>query len=143
MQRSRSGTLHLAGTQTSGASVNMCRSTVNDSLYTSYIGLPGSVRSSVRVRNLDTEGYTLSADLTFCHAVAPPFPYVDRTLSAIPEYYNTSDAKMQVFLQNFHNFIFFRSTKHTAALSWCGPADRTLSAFPAPHQCCRSRPQAC
>lgn len=72
-KRSRSGTLHLTGTQTSGASIYVCRSTVYDSLYTSNIGLPGSVGSSVRVRNLDTEGYTLSADFTFCHAVAPPF----------------------------------------------------------------------
>ena len=69
-----SSTLNLTGTQASWASVNVARSSVNYGLYPLNVRLPCSVRSSVRVRHLDTESYTLSAKIALCHDVAPPFP---------------------------------------------------------------------
>lgn len=55
----------------------MLGSAVNDSLYTLYVGLPSSVGTMMRVRYLDTESYTLSANITFCHGVAPPFTFTN------------------------------------------------------------------
>lgn len=59
--------LYLAGTQASGAGVNVCGGTVYDSLNTLYIGLPRSVCTTVGVRHLDSESNALSAYITFCH----------------------------------------------------------------------------
>ena len=41
--------------------------TVFDYADSSYIGLPGSVRASVRMRNLNTESQTLTAYITLSH----------------------------------------------------------------------------
>ena len=43
-----------------------------DCLHTHYIGFPGSVGTSVRVRNLNPKRYAFSAEITFCHNTAPP-----------------------------------------------------------------------
>ena len=51
----------------------MTRFSVDEGLDTLYVGLPGSVGSSVRVGDLDSEGNALSADIAFCHRSAPPF----------------------------------------------------------------------
>ena len=64
-------TLDLAGAQASGANVHMTRSSLHNRFYTLYVRLPCSVRPSVGVRNLDTEGNTLSANSTFSHSTAP------------------------------------------------------------------------
>ncbi len=58
----------------------MLRGTVNNSLYPSYVGFPGSVGTSVGVGNLDTKAYAFSANITFSHSVTPPkifFRYSD------------------------------------------------------------------
>ena len=47
-------------------------STVDYSLYLSYVGLPASVGLSVGVGNVATEGYALSANFTLCHYETPP-----------------------------------------------------------------------
>ena len=65
-------TLDLIGTEASGTSVHMAGSTVNDSLDALDVGLPGTVGTSVGVRNLDTEGHALIAKITLSHFVAPP-----------------------------------------------------------------------
>jgi hypothetical protein len=66
-------TLYFAGAQASGANVYMTGRTLHNRLYTLYVRLPCSVRASVGVRNLDTEGNTLSANFTFSHPTAPPY----------------------------------------------------------------------
>ena len=48
------------------------RRTGYDSLNTLYVGLPGSVGTSVRVRLSDAERNFLTAEITFCHGSAPP-----------------------------------------------------------------------
>ena len=58
---------YFTRTQATGAGVDVARSTINNCLHTSYIWFPGSVGSSVRVRNLDTESNTFSADIAFSH----------------------------------------------------------------------------
>ena len=62
----------FSGTQAAGAGVNVTRGTVHNCLYTHYIGFPSSVRSPMGVRNLDSEGYALTAEVAFCHLSAPP-----------------------------------------------------------------------
>lgn len=64
--------LNLAGAQATGANVNGLMSAVNDSLYLSDVGLPGSVGLSVRVRNLETENHGLITEITLCHFKLPP-----------------------------------------------------------------------
>ena len=45
----------------------MAGRTVNDSLHTLNIGLPGTIGAPMRVRNLDTESHALVAKLALCH----------------------------------------------------------------------------
>ena len=66
---------HLAGTNAAGAGVDVLGGTVHHSLYSSYIGLPGPVGSSMRMGNLNAESYTLTADIALCHLSAPPSGY--------------------------------------------------------------------
>ena len=66
------GPLNLVGTEASGTSVHMARSTVDNRLDTLHVGLPGTVGASVGVGNLDTEGHALIAKITLSHFVAPP-----------------------------------------------------------------------
>ncbi len=63
---------HLTGTQAASASMYSFRRTGYDSLNTLYVGLPGSVGTSVRVRLSDAERNFLTAEITFCHGSAPP-----------------------------------------------------------------------
>lgn len=58
---------NLARAQAAGAGVDMTGFSVNNSLNTLYVGFYRAVRSSVRVRNLYTESYTLSANITLSH----------------------------------------------------------------------------
>ena len=67
------GSLYFAGTQAAGAGVDTAGSTVYNCLYTSDIGLPGTVRTTMRVRNLDTESNALTTNFAFCHLSAPPY----------------------------------------------------------------------
>ena len=45
----------------------MAGGTVDDSLHTLNIGLPGTIGAPMRVRNLDTESHALVAKLALCH----------------------------------------------------------------------------
>ena len=57
----------LSRTQATGAGVNTLRGTVHHRLDTADVGLPGTVGTSVGVRNLNAEGNTLSAEITLSH----------------------------------------------------------------------------
>ena len=61
------GPLNLVGTEASGTSVHMARSTVHNGLNPLHIGLPGTVGTSVGVGNLDTEGNALATIITLSH----------------------------------------------------------------------------
>ena len=60
------GAFNLVGTEASCTDVHMAGGTVNDSLNTLHIGLPSTVGASVGVRDLNTKGNTLAANITFC-----------------------------------------------------------------------------
>lgn len=62
----------LSGTQATGAGVHSLGRAVDDRLHTTDIGLPGTVRPSVRVRHANAEGHALAAKIAFCHGSAPP-----------------------------------------------------------------------
>ena len=64
--RESDGALNLVGTEASRTDVDMARRTIDDGLNTLYVGLPGTVGTSVGVRNLNTERYTLAANITLC-----------------------------------------------------------------------------
>ena len=55
------GSGNLAASKAAGANVNVLNGTVEISLYSSDVGLPTSVSFSVRVGNVTTERYALSA----------------------------------------------------------------------------------
>ena len=60
--------LNLTGhTQAAGANVYGLVGAVNNSLYLSDVGLPGSVGLSVGVRNLETKNHGLFTEITLCH----------------------------------------------------------------------------
>ncbi len=61
--------LDLVRTQASCTDMNMARSAVNDRLDALDVGLPGSVGTSMGVRNLDTKSNALAADIAFCHSL--------------------------------------------------------------------------
>jgi len=46
-------------------------SVVNNNLYLTNVGLPGSVGMTVRVRNALSENNALSANFTLCHVFIP------------------------------------------------------------------------
>ena len=62
----------LAGTEATGAHINMLRRTVNNRLYTFYIGLPGMVGAAVGVGDLNAEHNALITEFTFSHSLVPP-----------------------------------------------------------------------
>ena len=68
--------LNLVGAEASGTSVHMAGSTVDNRLDTLHIGLPGTVGTSVGVRNLNTKGHALAAKITLSHFIAPPIEKV-------------------------------------------------------------------
>ena len=65
----------LAGTQAAGAGVNPAGGPVDDRFHSLYVGLPGSVGSSVRMGNLDTKLHVFTAKIAFCHVERTSFDY--------------------------------------------------------------------
>jgi hypothetical protein len=63
------GPFDLIGTEASGTSIHVARSTVDNGLDPLYIGLPSTVGTSVRVGNLDTESNALATIITLCHTL--------------------------------------------------------------------------
>ena len=58
---------NLAGTQAAGAGVDVLGRTVYNSLNTLHVRLPGAVRPTMRVGNLDAEGNALATTIALCH----------------------------------------------------------------------------
>ena len=69
MQGKSDGPLNLVGTEASGTSIHMARSTVNNRLNALNIGLPGTVGASVGVGNLNAEGNALATIITLSHSL--------------------------------------------------------------------------
>ena len=72
MQGELDSPLNLVGTEASGTSVHMARSTVDNGLNPLNIGLPGPVGTSVGVGNLNTKSNALATIITLRHLAAPP-----------------------------------------------------------------------
>ena len=68
--------LNLVGTEASGTSVHMARSSVDNGLDPLHIGLPSTIGTSVGVGNLDTEGNALTTIITLRHHCTS-YPHVD------------------------------------------------------------------
>ena len=65
VQSDRSG--DLTGTHTPGTNIHMAGGTIDDCLHTLHIGLPRTIGTPVRVRNLNAEGHALVAKLALSH----------------------------------------------------------------------------
>ena len=91
--------LNLVGTEASGTSVHMARSTVYDGLYSLYIGLPGTIGASVGVGDLNTKGNALTTIITLRHTAAPPICIISKFSCSkqSPRYDSRVSSKMQVF----------------------------------------------
>ena len=102
------GALNLVGAEASGTCVNMAGSSIHDSLDALDVGLPGTVGTSVGVRNLDTKGYALTTKITLSHSLhLPSFHYsVIHALSQALRYDIKLSEKMQALFSNF--FVFFK-----------------------------------
>ena len=59
----------LAGTQATGAGVNLLGGTVYNRLNALDVGMPSTVCAPMRVRNLNTESNTFAAEITFSHVL--------------------------------------------------------------------------
>ena len=91
--RSAVCTLYLTGAQASGANIDVAGRALHDCLDTLDIGLPCTVGTTVRVRDLDTKCNALAADFAFCHSWHLLYRLV--TASILP--YN--EKKSKSFLQ--------------------------------------------
>lgn len=60
--------LDLAGAQASGANIDVAGRTLHDCFDALDIGLPCTVGTTVRVRDLNTKSNALAADFAFCHS---------------------------------------------------------------------------
>ena len=58
---------NFTGTQAPGTNIHMARRTVDNSLDTFHIGLPGTIGTSVRMGDFDAKDHTLIAKLAFSH----------------------------------------------------------------------------
>ena len=58
---------NFTGTQAPGTNIHMARRTIDQSLYALDVGLPGTIGTTMRVGNLDTEGHALIAELALSH----------------------------------------------------------------------------
>ena len=65
VQSDRSG--DLTGTHTPGTNIHMAGGTIDNCLNTLHIGLPGTIGTPMRVRDLDTKGNALVAKLALSH----------------------------------------------------------------------------
>ena len=65
VQLDRSG--DLTGTHTPGTNIHMAGGTIDNCLNTLHIGLPGTIGTPMRVRDLDTKGNALVAKLALSH----------------------------------------------------------------------------
>ena len=64
---------NLTGTQATRANSHGLGSTVNDCLYLTNVGLPGTIGFTVGVGNILTVYNTLATDTTLCHNLTPPY----------------------------------------------------------------------
>ena len=65
VQLDRSG--DLTGTHTPGTNIHMAGGTIDNCLNTLHIGLPGTIGTPMRVRDLNAESHALVAKLALCH----------------------------------------------------------------------------
>ena len=76
-------TSNCARAEATGANSDGLGSAVDDSLYLTNIGLPGSVGVTIRVGNALSENNALSANFTLCHvSITKPFLIFSKSLSA-------------------------------------------------------------
>ena len=58
---------NFTGTQAAGTNIYMARRTIDQSLHALDVGLPRTIGTTVRMRNLDTKSHTLVAKLALSH----------------------------------------------------------------------------
>ena len=71
---------NLAAAETTGACVDMLGGTVYKSLNALNVGLPCTIRTSVRMAHLDAKSNTLIAKFTLCHLMLHLLAYQNKQL---------------------------------------------------------------
>ena len=119
----RSG--NLAGAHAPGADIHVARGTVYDRLDTFHVGLPGTVGTPVRVRDLDAEGHAFAAILALSHPLhLPAVMYCVRIFISTDVIITGSVGKCKKNFQNVRSFfarspsIFFRKVLRVGETSY-------------------------
>ena len=121
-------TLYLAGAQASGANIDVAGRTLHDRFDALDIGLPCTVGTTVRVRDLDTKCDALAADFAFCHSWHLLYRLVNKI------HFTRKRKKNQVFFSDFRIFIKFHKNR--------GSKGRFLRILISCRQCRRVEPAA-
>ena len=101
------GALDLIGAEASGTSVHMAGSSIDNGLDPLYIGLPGTVGTSVGMGNLNTKGYALATKITLSHLLHLPSGCLlnKLRLSQALDYDTRLSGKMQALFSKFFVFL--------------------------------------
>ena len=86
----------LTGTEASGADVHVSGSTLHDRLHALHVGLPGTVGTAMRVRDLDAERNALIAELALSHPLHLLAVAYFHAICRHNWYHNRKVLKMQV-----------------------------------------------
>ena len=107
MPRESDSTLDLIGAEASGTSVHMAGSSIDNGLDPLYIGLPGTVGTSVGMGNLNTKGYALATKITFRHLLHLPSGCLLNKLRPLQalDYDTRLFPKMQALFSKFFVFL--------------------------------------
>ena len=97
VQLDRSG--DLTGTHTPGTNIHMAGGTIDDCLHTLHVGLPGTIGTTMRVRNANTKGNALVAKLALSH---PLHLLAVAYLTCL--YSGTADIITELFIKCKNNF---------------------------------------
>ena len=117
-------TLYLTGAQASGANIDVAGRTLHDCFDTLDIGLPSTVGTTVRVRDLNTKRNALAADFAFCHCSHLLY----RLVSNI--YFSRYFGKLQAFFPNFRKMVRMHRISPKSKRKVCTPDCRSVSIIP-------------
>ena len=121
------GTGNLAGAEAPSTYVDMAGSTVDQSLHTTNVRLPSSVGTTMRVRDLDTKGHALAANIALCHFPAPPSLVHCITDIIIPQ----QRGKCKLFFYKNNTFSSFDAVPSETVEKWGKRGYNTIILSPA------------
>lgn len=95
----------FTGTHTPGTNIHMAGGTIDDRLHTLHIGLPGTIGTPMRVRDLDAERNALIAELALSHPLHLLAVAYFHAICRHNWYHNRKVLKMQVKFSKKHKLF--------------------------------------